>query len=377
MLMHKRRKIFFNRSYLIVIGVIIIGGLILIFSSIALRAKIFHSSKASGTIFNLYHRLSYSTATPTPLKNEEICYEFNNSSRCASQCSKKYPGYRCRAKGKEPYALYCCPPDISPSATVPTVTATPTLTPIPTVTATPTLTPTPTIDLLSTTAVKYKKYFNDKKISGLAGNGAILKLLSQKPNETIPQNMINDLDQMLNKDISDPNLKNYVFNVKNDQYNYKRAYDYGSGITGTDYYIYYYVKCGSKYKYMACFMPDQCPEECYNNRYFVIRLTKDQTQWQERFKEKPRFEWKTDGYTTTPPEDRFPSNYGVNGNNEIYTLAADKYSKTSTLKEELVNLKDGKKVFFTIPFVGQGLLLSEVFKEANNIIFKGIFLSEY
>ena len=361
--MHRRKKIFFNRTYLI----IVIVGFILIFSSIALRAKMFYSSKASDTIFNFYHRLSYLTSTPTPLKNKEKCYEFNNSSRCTLYCSKIHSGYKCKAKGNESYALYCCPPDVSPS-----VVATPT------VTVTPTLTSTPTPNFILTTALKYKKYFNENNIAWLAGNGAVLKLASQKnPNETIPQDMINKLDQMLNKDVNDPNLKNYVFNVKNDQYNYKQTYDYGSNIKGTDYYIYYYIKCGSKYKYKVCFKPDQCPEECNNNRYFVIKLTNDDTQWEERFKEKPRFEWNMHGYNTIPPKDRFPSNYGVNGDNEIYTLAADKYSKTSTLKEELVNLKDGKKVFFTIPFTGGGLLLSEVFKEANNIIFKGIFLSEF
>ena len=365
--MKKKKKNSFKKTvYFIFFG---IG--ILLLSFIILNNRLLYFSKATqSAICNVipgenFQELCCSqddinTGRFKCLKMNNIYYQFHCNAGRYWQCQGRCTNYdTCIDIILNPYY------ELFPPTPTLTTTKIPSLTP----TKIPTLTmiPTPTPQLISLIGEKYRSFFDTKNIDWLANRGAVLKVKGQNPNETIPKNLADLLHQMLDEDIMNSKIINYVFNVKYEQYYSEKDY------------VYYYIYCSFPPPKNTCFKPnDSKCSQCQYAKMFDILLNTDNTKYKEKNKKEPFVEWYISGYLSMPPENVFPAYYGVNKEGVVYTLAYDEFSATSALKEETINLSENMgKVFITIPFQGGGLLILEIVKDNKDIIFRGIFLPDF
>lgn len=249
----------------------------------------------------------------------------------------------------------CCTPNIS-RAWFPTSTPKPTPTQI--------ISPTPDNNIFQQ-LIKYEKFMRNNSITDM-DNRVLIKQSSRANNEILSSNLQNQLHSMLSEYFANPQLKDYVFKVNNDEIKYTENWNI-SGTKGTTYYAYYFKNCNPTSNPTICFDPNdnRCLKKCDYYGLLSIQVKKNY-----QYNDNALYEWSIGGWKIPPDEDKFPWIFGVDKNDQVYTMASRTPSRV--MVEETTTLGNNKV------FIGYstraGYLLIEIYRENNNIVLRGIYL---
>ena len=236
----------------------------------------------------------------------------------------------------------------------------PTSTPKPIPTAKPT-------QIISSPLNEFQKFMKDNGIADM-DNRVLVKQYSQAINEILSLDLQNQLHSMLSTYFANPLLKDYVFKVTNDEIKYTENWNI-SGTTGTTYYAYYYKNCPNSLK--VCFDPNdnKCLKSSGNCDYYVlldVTVKKDY-----KYNNNALYEWSIGGLKLPPDEDKYPWVFGIDKNDNIYTMASTSFV-SSVMVEEATKLGNNKV------FIGYstraGYLLIEIYRENSKIVLRGILM---
>jgi len=229
-----------------------------------------------------------------------------------------------------------------------------------------TLTPT---SIVASQLEEFENFLNSNNID-LMDNRVILKQSTQTINEILSVDLQNKLDQMLSDYFKNPQLNDYVFIVTNDEIRYTEDWNI-SGLTGTTYYVYFYKNCNPTAESTICFDPsdNSCSKNLKKCQYFGSLEIKNNKDYQHNHNS--LYEWSIGGAHIPPNEDKYPWIFGVDNNDNVYTLASRSLISTVMVEEKA---KLGNSKIFIGYSTRAGYLLIEIYRENNNIVLRGVDL---